>query len=785
MVDSYKISLTSVFAVLVLLPIFFVSGTVLPLGVSKALILSLGAIVAFIAFLYETLKQGRIVLPRIYLLWGALAIPLVYLASSFTSSMPAISLYGYSFETGTFGSILFFSALFGITAVAVKSVGEIMKGYTAILLSMSLVVLFALVKIFSGGDAFVFGAFSGVMGNPIGAWTDYATMFALVSIISLFGLEMLSLKRGQRVFLYALLVLSVFLLAVINFSIAWKLLFMASLVAIVYFMTVEKRFPASVEMGAPVAKKSKFLAPIFVLVVSLLFMLNPVISSNGSIGNTISNYFGVSNADVRPSISSTMSVAKEVLKKDLILGSGPNTFDQDWLLYKPQEINSTSFWNTPFPYGVGFLPTQVATTGLLGTLVWLAFFVLYVLLGAKAIKKGSENKNERFVVITSFVSSLFLWISVFLYMPSLVVLTMAFILSGIFVASSVITGVVGQYEISFSKYVSLNFITVLLMIVLGIGAAAMGFVSLQKVISLSHFQKALVLSNTSGVSKDDVVTELGKASSLSEQDIHFGALSQIEFARAQEALANTTNTPEQNRQAFEQAMSKSIAGAQAATNLNPGNYRNWIALGSIYEALVPAPLSVDGAYESAKNAFEEARKRNPLGPEVPLLLAKLELDKGNISGARLHIKDSLEKKADFADAYFLLTQLEVSQNNINEAIVSAENAAFLRPDNAGLFFQLGLLKYSGKNYTGAAEALTQALNIVPDYANAKYYLGLSLDVLGRKAEAISLFEDLARSNPENEGVAKILSNLKDGKDAFYQTPVSKRPSAKKTPPISN
>ncbi|MFZ2769650.1 MAG: tetratricopeptide repeat protein, partial [Minisyncoccia bacterium] len=133
--------------------------------------------------------------------------------------------------------------------------------------------------------------------------------------------------------------------------------------------------------------------------------------------------------------------------------------------------------------------------------------------------------------------------------------------------------------------------------------------------------------------------------------------------------------------------------------------------------------------------------------------------------------------------YFLLTQIEIKDNNIDKAIKSAETTAILRPDNAGLFFQLGILKYSNKDYAGAIEALNYALKIIPDYANAKYYLGLSLDLAGRHDEAIVQFEDLVKTNPDNQAVIAVLANLKAGKDAFYKLNDAK-PTGKTTPPIT-
>ena len=780
--NSHRISFTSILVLLFLLPLFFLPTAILPLGIVKTALIAGFTVVIFLAFLYEGLKAGRLVLPSNYILWGGVALPIVYFFSALSSSSHDLSLFGYNLEIGTFASILLVSVLFLVSATVFSSISRVMEDYGVLVFSFSIVLLLALLKVIFGGDHLVFGALFGMMGNPIGAWTDYAVCFSFLSVMSIFTLEILPLRRSLRIFFYVVLALSLGLLSIINFSIAWDILFTGTLVALVYFFTVEKKINQETGDGQK-KKKARFLAPVIVLIVSLFFVLNPTLSStNGGLGNMISSSFGVLNTDVRPSLSSTLGVASQTMKSNALLGSGPNTFGLDWLLYKPASVNTTGFWNTAFPFGFGFLPTQVASTGIIGVIVWVAFFALYLLLGFKALSKNSRTRNERFATVSSFVGSLFLWIAIFVYIPSISILALTFIFTGMFVGTLVSTGILNTKEIVFGRSLSMNFGAMLLVILFGIGTLAFGFVAFQRISSVLHFEKALSMSNTSGSTLEDIEAELGKATSLSNQDVYYSALSQLEFSRAQAAVSSTTGTPEENKQIFETAMSKSIAGAQTAKDINPSNYTNWVSLGSLYAALVPKPFSIKGAYEGAKAAYAEAEKRNPNGPEISLLNARLEFDQGNIDKARLSLNQALDRKPDYADAYFLLTQIEINQNNISQAIKSAETASLLSPGNAGIFFEVGLLKYSNQDFAGASTAFARALSIVPDYANAKYYLGLSLAELGKTSDAIALFEDLKRSNPDNQGVKDILANLKGGHSAFYKTPETKKPS-KTTPPI--
>lgn len=777
--SAYKLSFLSVLAVLFLLPIFFLPASILPLGTAKVAFLALGAIVALIALLMELLKKGQLELPSHWLMWAVIVLPVVYFVTALTGTDKARSLLGYNMEVGTFGYMLIASALLGVTAYVFSDTARVIRGLSAFFISFSLVALFAVAKILSGGSFPVWGTFGGNMANPVGAWTDYAVVFALLAVVSGLAISVLPVRKALRIFLYVVFGLSVLLATIINFQAAFIFMLGAAIVMMVYMYTVEKRLDDD-------HKKVTYWPAVALAIVGLLFIINPVVSSTrGQIGTWVSSSFGVNNAEVRPSLGTTMGITKSVLKERPFFGSGPNTFDKSWLMHKPQAVNTTAFWNTAFPFGFGFIPTQFATTGVLGIVAWVLFLVMFALLGVRVFAHMPAERWSRFSVISTFMASLFLWAASILYVPSIVVLTLAFIFTGLFVGAARGTGVINSRVISFSHRTSTNFLAVLLIIALGIGAIALGFGAFQRTVSAYHFQKALVMSNTAGSSVDDIETELAKAIRLVPQDIYYSSLAQLNVARAQAVVNATEGTPEENLQRFQTAISNSIAAAQAAVSLNPGNYRNWLDLGTIYASLVPAPFKVEGAYESAQAAYGEAKKRNPSSPEIPLLQARLELDRGNADQARTHINESLALKQDYAEAYFLLTQLEVSQNNTADAIRSAESAAILSPENPGIFFQLGLLKYTNNDFNGAIEAFSLALRILPDYANAKYFLGLALSKTGRTDQAIAQFEDLVKTNPDNAELPLILANLRAGRDPLFEVPgANPPPEDRDTPPIT-
>jgi tetratricopeptide (TPR) repeat protein len=385
------------------------------------------------------------------------------------------------------------------------------------------------------------------------------------------------------------------------------------------------------------------------------------------------------------------------------------------------------------------------------------------MLAFKAVSRVPVSRAARFTLVSILIITLFLWGAALIYTPSASMLMLAFIFTGLFLALMREEGSLGTYRIDLRGALPVRFAALALMVGAGLGALYLGFVGYEKTIAAYHFKSAVALSTIEGTPLQEIETKLLRAAELDAVDAYFTALARLNFNKAQAAAATTEGSPEANRVAFEDGLRRSIEAARLATNVNPASYGNWVSLGSVYAALVPEPLRIEGAYENAQFAFNEAQKRNPNNPELPLFLAQLEVARGNIEAARSHILNAIALKEDYADAYLLLAQLEVRENNIPGAIQSAEALAVLVPNNPGIHFELGLLKYSLGDIEGAVRSLLEAVRISPDYANAKYYLGLSYSRLGRLAEALHQFEDLLVTNPESQEVKDGIEKLKAGR----------------------
>jgi len=655
---------------------------------------------------------------------------------------------------------------------------KIMKLYFGFFISFGVIALFQLLRVIFGPNFLSFGGFfNNPVSNLVGKWNDLGIFFGLSAVLSLSAIELLRVSKPFKIILYIALVLSLLFSALINFTTVWVVLAIVSLFFFVYrLMFGEHRRQGGEELKW---SASKFLSPtsISVFIVAIVFVI-----AGGFLGSIISGQFNISQIEARPSWSSTFDIAGESLKDDILFGVGPNRFYTQWLLDKPDGINNTLFWNTDFNSGIGTIPSAPVTTGLVGSIAWLAFIIMFLLYGLREIL-STNNKDlfAKYISLSSFLAALYLWIFVFFYVPGVVILTLTFLFSGIFIASQIRSGRIQTFKITFMQNPKAGFISVFVIVVLLVGTVSLGFAYAKKYVSFVHFQSGIIAFNQDG-NIDRSEQKLLRAIRLNNNDSYYRALSQLDIVRLNQVVLQQGVPEDTLRGQFQSVLGTAIANATEATNIDSRNYQNWIALGQVYGSIVS--LGVEGSYESAKSAYNRALELNPHNPSIYLTLARLEATKGDIGAAREHIDTAIKEKSNYTAAVFFLSQIEIAEGNINAAILSVETAATIAPNDPTIFFQLGLLRYNNGQFAGSVTALERAVALLPAYANAKYFLGLSYYNVGRIEDSIGQFEDVSALNQDNEEVKQILVRLNSGQAPFENlTPPESTPEDRETLPI--
>jgi len=729
-------------------PLFFIPSASVPFQIGKSSFILFGILLTLICYMVARLKDGTFELPRTILYWAAGILAVVYALAAILSPNRTISLAGNSFEVGTLSFFLSALLLFALVPVVARTQEKILSVYKTLLWSLLVVGLFHVIRVFFGPTALSFGIFTGATSNLFGTWNDLGIFFGLGTLVAVITLERAKLSRTASILVHVGLVLSFIMLVVVNFSPVWITLALLALVVFVYEISFGK-----------LKREENGITRLPYYALALLLLSVVLTFAGGTIGSALSERLGTSQIEVRPSWSATYEISKAAVKDNPVLGAGPNRFSSEWLLHKPAGINNTVFWNTDFNYGIGFIPSFLATTGILGFLAIIAFAALFLYTAVKALIHQGSAPLSRFLVLISLFGSIYLWIFSFIYVPSVALWVLTITLSGLLLASLREDKVIGNISYSVVNKPAASFISVLITILALIAVLSFGYFVTIKLISASNFGKAVIAGQAGNL--DQAETYIGKAIALSPRDVYYQSLAELYLARLSNLFNDEKISQADAQKQFQQLISVAIQAGQQAVALDTTNYQNHLELGRVFEAVVP--LNIEGAYDSAKKSYEAALAVNPENPQIYFILARLEVANKNDKAAEEYINQALTKKSDYADAIFLLSQIQIARNDVPNAIKSVSAVATLSPSDPGIFFQLGLLYYNQKDYESSTLALERAVSLNAQYANAKYFLGLSYYQTGSKDKALTQFEELLVTNPDNADVKAAVEALKAGK----------------------
>ncbi len=737
-----------------------------PFATTKVFLLSAGTLVTLALYILARLTRGNVIFPSSVLI-GALWLPVAAyaLSTAFSGAPFASSLWGTALEPDTLGFMLAATALGTLAALMLRRpeqyrsslrVGAYLFGAIALIETVVVAVGQFLPNIISP-------AFS-----VIGSFSDLAAFLGLGVVAVLITLRFLEPSLRVRRALLMSGVLALFLLALANSALVWTLL---ALVSLGLFVEAVMRHNATasdadldeavVVAEAPLEESegNRSLAlPLAVLAISLFFLIG------GTLGSALGNSLHVNMLSVRPSWQSTLSVAEKTYAVSPVFGSGPGTFGAEWLKYRNASLNSTVFWNVDFSSGIGFIPTSFVTTGIVGVLAWLGFLGLLIVLGLRMLLvRAPQDAYTRYVAIVSFVGALYLFAVAVFDLPNAVMLALAFIFAGLFISTTRFAKDGRQWGILFSRSPRVGFVIVFSLTIVLLSSVVAAYALVEHYIAATELAQAT--ASLSAGNLDAAAQSAQNALTFAPTAAAYQLQADIAKAQLSVIAASTTMEKSAAQQAYQTALSSGINAALTATNLAPADYRNWIALGTLYAQAVP--LGVSSAYESAKAAYQKAQALNPTNPQIPYILAQLDIANKDTKSAEADLKTAITLKQDYTAAIFLLSQLEVQDGNVKDALTSALAAAYFAPNDPNILFQIGVLYAAQDDFPNAASALSAAVAANPQFANARYLLSAVYAKQGDMANALTQMQAIAGMSSGNAtAVASQLAALTAGKNPF-------------------
>ncbi len=760
------ISVLALFATLAVSLFAFIPSTTVPLAATKTFVLAAGVLITLALYILARLARGNVILPPSILI-GALWLPvLAYVLSSVFSGIPFTSaLWGTMLESDTLGFMLIAAVLGTLAALMLRHLEQIRFFLQVCAWAFGAVVAVELLIVIVGqvAPSTISPSFS-----VVGSFRDLASLLGLGVIGILITLREVELSERTRRMLLISGAGALVLIASANVSLVWVLLALASLGLFVESVMQRRSHTADSDLDditvideQPLTSEEgsrSLVLPLAILAISLFFLIG------GTLGSALAQTLHVNELNVRPSWQSTYLVAQKTFSTAPVFGTGPGTFGVEWLKYRDAALNSTVFWNLDFSSGIGFIPTSVATTGLVGVLAWIAFFALFIFYGVRMlVLRTPQDTFARYAALLSFIASIYLFVLAIFDLPNVIILALMFLFAGVFISMTRFGTGSSQFGVIFSRSPRLGFIIVFSLTILLLASVVTAYALVGHYIATTQLASARAAFASGNLDAADAAAQTAISFAPSA-----GAY-QISASTARERLGqivNSTTMPlAEAQKAFQTTLSSGISVALTATNLAPSDYQNWLVLGNLYSQAVP--LGVTGAYDSAKAAYAKAQELNPTNPQIPFILAQLDVAHRDIKAAKEDLKAAITLKQDYTPAIFLLSQLEVQDGNVKEALDAALAAAYFTPNDPSILLQVGILRAASNDLPGAVEALSASISANGEFANARYFLAAVYAKQGNMSAALAQLQAIAALSSENATtIAPQITALKSGKNPF-------------------
>jgi hypothetical protein len=640
-----------------LIPFFPLSAEIV-----KGYFFTLGTTLSFIIFIIARVYEGSLSILRSRILIAAKILVLAVVLSSIFSSSFTLSFWGRGFEQDT--AAFFIS---GFLALVLSSYYFAKKDRLVMLLSAFLGVnifisLFTIVrllfpKILSLG---VLGAKTSVLP---GTWNEAMLFFAFTALIAVSIIDLVKIKKGLlRVISFVSLGLSIVMLIIGNFLLAWVLFGAMLLILFIYTVTVENGNSTTLDTR---------MIPVTSLIVILLSIF--FVAGHSNIGTFMPRVFNAEYTELRPSLDATYNIAKNSLKDNPILGIGPNQFSVAWAKFRPTEILGTSFWNTNFVSGSSAISTSAVTIGLIGFISWILLALAILIAAFKGLFTISKDKVQGNLKAISIVLVIYLLLLMFVYAPGILTNVLFWIFVGVMVA-------VGESEdskyfnFSFIGNPKRNFIQLTAVLIVLIAGIAFMFIRTEQFLGRVSIVKASILFGNDG-SAGEVESKLIQSNNYAARDDTFRALAQFYssmLGKELSLLQGTENATDEEKAKLKSLWNSSEMSAVMAAKLEPNRVENWQFLGSFY--LDAVAIGVQGSLDNAELAYKNSLNISPIDPGAYVALAEIAYRKSDVALGDEYISKALELDPTFSSALTLkeqLNKIKSTEENIPETEITA------------------------------------------------------------------------------------------------------------------
>ncbi len=718
---------------------------------AKMAIISTAVLIASLAWTAARISEGHFSIPRSLIGLAGALIPIAYAISAFLYGGSASFVGGRGEQDTLVAVILFYALLVLPSLVFANQFRGITASLRALYIGSAAAAVQSLLLLLP--EAGALGALSERAFSVVGSLHDLGIFLGLIVFISSALLAFRVFDSWWRIFTGAVGGLSFVALLLIctrSADVWYALAAIAFTAAFFQLRIVRARHEGR---GGILRRAGLWIA---------LGIAGLAVGCGGAfVYDHLPARFQIVQAEVRPSWQGTFAVGERALDTTpaLLFGSGPNTFSHVWGHFKPEEVNSTLFWDADFASGVGAIPTSVVTVGFVGAAAWAILAFLALLRFVALVRTRDTSFPLHGLSFAVAGASVYLMAFHVMYAPGLALSSLTFVFLGLLSLSQANTRSAPlQMPLSVEDWRGASRLA-LLLAVAGVCAYA-SITALRAVASDALITRGAFLYSQSQDVSDAVASVRLALAVYPRNDRGERAAVELGLLQLKELAARSDGSSEARVQ-LQAALSQTVGHGLAAVTLDPGNYRNWLILAQLYQHLAGA--GVQGASEGARDAFMKAIEANPKNPTPFVNLAQLAVAEGRSEEATDFLDQALALKPDLASALHLRSQIHARAGDMDRAKADAEAVVKSAPDDPLAWYNLGAVRYAASSYEEAIEALARAIELQDDYANALFVQALSFEKIGKRADALRALERIAALNPDDASVKGLVATFKAGK----------------------
>lgn len=611
----------------------------------KGYFFTLSTSLSFILFMIARIYEGSLSIVRSKIIIAAKILVVAVALSSILSSSFRLSFWGRGFEQDT--TAFFIS---GFIALVLSSYYFAKKDRLVMFLSAFLCVnifvsLYTIIRLLFP-DILNLGVLGGKTSVLLGTWNESMLFFAFTALIAVSVIDLVKIKKGLlRIISFSSLTLSILMLVIGNFLLAWVLFGAMLLILFIYTVTVENGTSATLDT------RSIPLTSLIVILLAIFF-----VAGHANIGTMLPKALNAEYTELRPSLDATYDIARNSLKENLLFGVGPNQFAVAWAQFRPYQILSTSFWNTNFVGGSSVLSTSAVTLGVVGFVSWIVLSALIFITAFKGLFTVSKDKVQGNLKAISIVLATYLLLVLFVYAPGVLTNVLFWVFVGIMIAVSKSEDS-KYFNFSFVGNPKRNFIQLTIIFVILIACIGFTFIRTEQFFGRVNIVKASMLYSTDG-SVEEIESRLIKSNNYFESDDTYRALAQfysIMLGKELAQLQGSDNVTDDEKSKLKSLWDSAELGAVMATKLEPQRVENWQFLGNFY--LDAVAIGVQGSLENAELAYKNSLSISPNDPGAYVALAEIAYRNSDIALGDEYVSKALELNPAFSSALTLKEQL--------------------------------------------------------------------------------------------------------------------------------